>query len=131
MLVILYALLGLSVVIAVLGIVNTLALSIAERTREIGLLRAVGLGRAQLAVRRDDRVGAHGRLRHRARDDRRGRDRLGAALGLRRPGARRPRVPWARLSVLVALSVVVGAVAAVGPAVRAARLDVLDAVSHE
>ncbi len=48
-LVILYALLGLSIVIAVLGIVNTLALSIAERTREIGLLRAVGLGRLQLA----------------------------------------------------------------------------------
>src|SRR5665647_128279 len=49
MLVILYALLGLSIVIAVLGIVNTLALSISERTREIGLLRAVGLGRLQLA----------------------------------------------------------------------------------
>src|SRR5690606_39854008 len=48
-LVILYALLGLSIVIAVLGIVNTLALPIIERTREIGLLRAVGLGRLQLA----------------------------------------------------------------------------------
>ena len=47
-LVILYALLGLSVVIAVLGIINTLALSVIERTREIGLLRAVGLGRLQL-----------------------------------------------------------------------------------
>ena len=45
---IVYALLGLAVVIAVLGIVNTLALSVIERVREIGLLRAVGLSRRQL-----------------------------------------------------------------------------------
>ncbi len=43
-----YALLGLAIVIAVLGVVNTLALSVVERTREIGLLRAIGLGRRQL-----------------------------------------------------------------------------------
>ena len=65
------ALLGLALVIAVLGIVNTLALSIIERTREIGLLRAIGLGRGQLrlmvtaGVRRDG--GARGRARRRAR----------------------------------------------------------------
>ena len=40
-----YALLGLAIVIAVLGVVNTLALSVVERTREIGLLRAIGLAR--------------------------------------------------------------------------------------
>ena len=46
---IIYALLALSVIIAVLGIINTLALSVFERTREIGLLRAVGLSRRQLS----------------------------------------------------------------------------------
>jgi putative ABC transport system permease protein len=46
MLIMMYALLGLSVVIAVLGIINTLALSVMERTREIGLLRVVGMSRA-------------------------------------------------------------------------------------
>ena len=47
MLLLIYALLGLALVIAVLGIVNTLALSVIERTREVGLLRAIGLGRSQ------------------------------------------------------------------------------------
>ena len=130
-LVILYALLGLSVVIAVLGIVNTLALSIAERTKEIGLLRAVGLGRAQLAAVvtiESVLTAVFGTV-------------LGMVVGVgiasalpsvfADQGLNLLAIPWARLSVLVVLSVVVGAVAAVGPAVRAARLDVLDAVSHE
>ena len=45
-----FALLGLALVIAVLGIVNTLALSVIERTREVGLLRAIGLSRGQLRI---------------------------------------------------------------------------------
>ncbi|WP_372593017.1 ABC transporter permease [Actinotalea sp.] len=130
-LVILYALLGLSVVIAVLGIVNTLALSIAERTKEIGLLRAVGLGRAQLAsvvTIESILTAVFGTV-------------LGMLVGVGIASALPSvfadqgldvlAVPWARLLGIVALSVVVGAVAAVGPAVRAARMDVLDAVSHE
>ena len=47
-LLLIYALLGLALVIAVLGIVNTLALSVIERTREVGLLRAIGLSRGHL-----------------------------------------------------------------------------------
>ncbi|MCV2396041.1 ABC transporter permease [Actinotalea sp. M2MS4P-6] len=130
-LVILYALLGLSVVIAVLGIVNTLALSIAERTREIGLLRAVGLGRLQLAsvvTIESVLTSVFGTL-------------LGVGLGVGLASAL-PSVyadsgftdlviPWAQLGTFVGLAVVVGVLAAIWPAVRAARMDVLDAVSYE
>ena len=131
MLVILYALLGLSIVIAVLGIVNTLALSVIERTREIGLLRAVGLGRLQLSgtVAVESvltavfgtvlglTVGA------------------GLAVALQRvftdEGLEILAVPWESLGTMLVLALVVGVLAAAGPAVRAARLPVLDAVSYE
>ena len=130
-LVILYALLGLSIVIAVLGIVNTLALSIAERTREIGLLRAVGLGRLQLATVvtiESVLTAVFGTVLGVA---------IGAGLAATLPtvfqdeGLSTLEVPWDQLGVLVALAVVVGVLAAVWPAVRAARLDVLAAVSYE
>ncbi|WP_250446256.1 ABC transporter permease, partial [Actinotalea sp. C106] len=130
-LVILYALLGLSIVIAVLGIVNTLALSIAERTREIGLLRAVGLGRLQLATVvtiESVLTAVFGTL-------------LGVGIGVglaatlptvfADEGLTTLVVPWSQLGVVLGLAVVVGVLAAVWPAVRAARLDVLDAVSYE
>ncbi|HMO12360.1 MAG TPA: ABC transporter permease, partial [Actinotalea sp.] len=130
-LVILYALLGLSVVIAVLGIVNTLALSIAERTREVGLLRAVGLGRFQLAsvvTIESVLTAVFGTV-------------LGVAIGVGLASAL-PRVfadegldqlsvPWPQLGVFLGLSVVVGVLAATWPAVRAARMDVLRAISYE
>ncbi len=128
---IIYALLGLAVIIAILGIVNTLALSVIERTREIGLLRAVGLSRRQLRrmVRLESVIVAV----------------LGAVLGvlmgvafgiaLQRAiadeGIDVLAIPWDRLLVFVGLAALVGVLAAVLPARRAARLDVLRAISTE
>ena len=128
---IIYALLGLAVVIAVLGIVNTLALSIIERTREIGLLRAVGLSRRQLRrmIRLESVViavlGAT----------------LGVALGiafgvavqrsLADEGFEVLQVPAAQLAVFVLLAGIVGVLAAWWPGRRAARLNVLEAIATE
>ncbi|WP_019135736.1 ABC transporter permease [Cellulomonas massiliensis] len=131
LLVILYALLGLSLVIAVLGIVNTLALSVIERTREIGLLRAVGLGRVQLAgtVTVESVLTAlFGTL-------------VGLAVGVglasvlptvyADDGLDQLVVPWSGLGVMVGLAVVVGVLAALWPGVRAARMRALDAIASE
>jgi putative ABC transport system permease protein len=126
-----YALLGLAIIIAVLGIVNTLALSVFERTREIGLLRAVGLSRQQL--RRMIRLEATAIAV------------LGAVLGvglgvvfgiaLQRSqageGLEVLAVPWLQLVIFVLLSGLVGVLAALWPAYRAARLDVLRAITTE
>jgi putative ABC transport system permease protein len=128
---IIYALLGLAVIIAILGIVNTLALSVIERTREIGLLRAVGLSRSQLRrmVRLESVIVAV----------------LGAVLGvvmgiafgvaLQRAiadqGVDVLAIPWGRLTAFVLVAALVGVLAAVVPARRAARLDVLRAISTE
>lgn len=131
MLVILYALLGLSIVIAVLGIVNTLALSISERTREIGLLRAVGLGRLQLAgvvTIESVLTAVFGTVLGIG---------VGAGLAATMPTVFRDEgftslvIPWGPLGALLGLAVVVGALAAVWPAVRAARMDVLEAIAYE
>ncbi|WP_456826546.1 ABC transporter permease [Cellulomonas sp. P5_E12] len=130
-LVILYALLGLSIVIAVLGIINTLALSVIERTREIGLLRAVGLGRLQLGTTitlESVLTAVFGTTVGLV---------LGVALAATLPtvfadvGLRTLAIPWTSLALMLALAVVVGVVAALWPAVRAARLPVLDAVTTE
>jgi putative ABC transport system permease protein len=119
----------LSVIIAALGIVNTLAMSVIERTREIGLLRAVGLGRQQL--RRMIRLEAvvisvYGAV-------------LGVVLGttfgialsraLAGQGITELAVPTPRLVVFVAVAAVIGVIAALGPARRAARMQVLDAIA--
>ena len=130
-LVILYALLGLSIVIAVLGIINTLALSVIERTREVGLLRAIGVSRAQLRwmiTLESVVIAVLGAL-------------LGVLLGIgfgialmyavRDQGLEVISVPVGQLAVFLVLSVVIGVLAAVFPARRAARLDVLRAIATE
>ncbi len=131
LLTIIYVLLALSVVIAVLGIVNTLALSVFERTREIGLLRAVGLGRRALAgtiTIESVLTALFGAV-------------LGTALGLvlgvslQRSlvddGLTELVVPVGQVATVFALAAVIGVVAAVLPAVRATRLDVLRAITTE
>lgn len=126
-----YALLGLAVVIAILGIINTLALSVIERTREIGLLRAVGLSRVQLRrmLRLESVVIAI----------------LGAALGvglglvfgiaiqraLTDQGFTTLSIPWLQLVLFVVLAGVVGVLAALWPGRRAAKLQILDAIASE
>lgn len=128
---ILYALLGLSIVIAVLGIVNTLALAVMERTREIGLLRAVGLGRLQLAatiVVESVLTAVYGTV-------------LGVAVGVglaatlpavfADQGLTDLAVPWGLLGGFVLLAALVGVLAALGPAWRATRLPVLTAIATE
>ncbi|HEX7276370.1 MAG TPA: ABC transporter permease, partial [Acidimicrobiales bacterium] len=123
------ALLALSVVIALLGIVNTLALSIHERTRELGLLRAVGMARSQLrSMVRSEAVIIAG---------------LGSVLGvvvavffgwalvgaMRDLGVTELVVPVRQLVGLVAAATGAGLLAGVLPARRAARLPILDAIS--
>lgn len=124
-------LLGLALIIAVLGIANTLALSIVERTREIGLLRAVGMSRRQVRsmVRIEASVTAvFGAL-------------LGVAMGtglgsaivrsLEDDGLGSFAIPFGQLGIWVALAALAGVIAAIGPARKASRLDILRAISYQ
>ena len=119
-------LLLLSIVIAALGIVNTLALSVVERTREIGLLRAVGLTRPQLrsSVRVEAvLIAVYGGVLGIV---------VGTLLGVALTEALDVdalTVPVVQLAVYVVLAALIGVVAAVLPARRAARLAVLDAIA--
>jgi putative ABC transport system permease protein len=126
-----YALLALAILIALLGIGNTLALSIIERTREIGVMRAVGMTRKQLrsTIRWESVIIAL----------------QGAVLGLlvgvffgwalglalRDEGFNTLRLPVVSLVVIMVLAGIAGVLAAVWPARRAAKLDVLRAVASE
>ncbi|WP_054815125.1 ABC transporter permease [Nocardia arizonensis] len=129
LLAILYGLLALAVVIAILGIVNTLALSVVERRREIGMLRAVGAMRYQ--VRRtiyleSMLIAIFGAIVGVI---------LGIALGigflrtLRDFGIDQITIPWTQLVAVLISSAVVGVLAAVWPGVRAARTPPLAAIA--
>ena len=120
--------LALAVMIALLGIVNTLALSVFERTRELGLLRAVGMTRGQVRamVRWESAViSLIGAVSGAA---------LGIGIGLamsqvlKDEGIKSISIPALQIAVYVAVAAVAGVLAAVGPARAAAKVDVLKAV---
>jgi putative ABC transport system permease protein len=124
-------LMALAIIIAVLGIINTLALSVIERTRELGLLRAIGLRRGQvvemIAVE-SVLISVFGAL-------------LGVVVGvllgaatvqgLHDQGIKALGLPWGQMVAYLVLGVAIGVLASVAPAVRAARLNVLAAIAYE
>jgi len=126
-----YGLLALAIIVAILGVVNTLALSVVERTREIGLMRAIGLSRRQLRrmIRMESVVIAlFGAL-------------LGLGLGmgwgataqqlLALEGLKVLDIPWPTITVVFLGSAFVGLFAALIPAFRAGRMNVLNAIATE
>ncbi|MFF3687388.1 ABC transporter permease [Streptomyces sp. NPDC002187] len=128
---IVYGLLALAIIVAVLGVVNTLALSVVERTREIGLMRAIGLSRRQLRrmIRLESVVIAlFGAL-------------LGLGLGmgwgtaaqklLALEGLGVLEIPWPTITTVFVASAFVGLFAALVPAFRAGRMNVLNAIASE
>jgi ABC-type antimicrobial peptide transport system permease subunit len=122
-----YILLALSIVVSLFGIVNTLVLTVFERTRELGMLRAIGMTRRQTRrmIRYEAVIIAL----------------LGAALGITtgvgiaalfdRTLDLPLSIPWSTLVTFVLAAILVGMVAAVFPARRAARLDILTALQHD
>jgi len=127
---IVYALLGLSVIVSLFGIVNTLVLSVFERTRELGMLRAIGMTRRQVRrmIRHESVVTAL----------------IGATFGigigmalaflvtrLLADNGLTFAVPFASLAVFVGLAIVAGMLAAILPARRASKLNVLNALQYE
>ncbi|WP_432825429.1 ABC transporter permease [Dactylosporangium sp. CA-092794] len=124
-------LLALAILIAVLGIVNTLALSVLERTRELGLLRAIGMRRAQtmrMVTVEAVVISVFGALLG-----------LGVGVGLgaavvralKSQGFTEMAFPWTQMATYLLLAALVGVVAAVLPSIRAARVNVLQAIAHD
>jgi putative ABC transport system permease protein len=124
-------LLGLAIFIAILGIVNTLVLTVLERTRELGMLRAVGATRRQvrkMVVLESIVIAVYGAV-------------LGIVIGvvfavafqriLADQGISVLSIPWAQLAIFLVLAAIVGWLAALWPAFRAGRVDVLRAVTTE
>ena len=129
LLVIINVFLGLAIVIALLGITNTVALSVLERTREIGLMRAIGMTRRQTRsmIRLEAGVvSLFGAL-------------LGVLVGvafgwvivIAVPIIDELSIPVVTLLVYVVISTLAGLIAASFPARRAAKLNVLEAISYE
>jgi putative ABC transport system permease protein len=129
---IIYVLLGVAILIALLGILNTLLLSIYERTRELGMLRAVGLGRGgvtKMVGSESVVLAVFGCVLGIV---------LGVGLGAAISSALIDRdflstiaIPWGRLIVFVVIAVVAGVLASLWPAIRASRLNVLEAIAYE
>ena len=129
MLNVLYALLALAVIVAVLGIINTLALNVIERRQEIGMLRAVGTLRGQvrrMVTLEAVQISLYGAL-------------VGVVIGLglgwaflevlAGEGLTETAVPWGQVVGMVVASGVVGVVAAAWPAVKASRVRPLEAIA--
>lgn len=124
-------LLALAIIIAVLGVINTLALSVIERTRELGMLRAIGMRRAQvmrMITVESVVISVFGALLGLV---------VGTGLGvatvraLKDEGFSDLAMPWTQMGTYLLVAAVVGVVAAILPAIRAARLNVLAAISYE
>ncbi|MFE6285935.1 ABC transporter permease [Streptomyces sp. NPDC057877] len=128
----LYGLLAMAVIVAVLGVINTLAMSVFERAQEIGMLRAIGLDRRGIKrmVRLESLViSLFGGV-------------LGIGLGVffgwaagellgTRMATYELVLPWARMALFLLLAATVGVLAALWPARRAARLNMLTAIKSE
>ena len=131
MLMVVQILLGVAMLIAVIGVVNTLTLSVLERTRELGLLRAIGMSRGQvtgMVIVESIVISVFGALLGLA---------IGAGLGIAAQQVLKDNMldvlamPWGTMVGYLVAAVAIGTVAALIPAFRANRLNVLDAISYE